>query len=227
MVLVFKIREGIVGYVVLDSISWQSSSGCFHLCIGTLSLLSPRASFLSLLETAEGHRPFPPFFFNCSKTHKIHHFTPCLFIRLSYCGPGEALSLIVRTLTALSGLPCALPEGASLQPSRTQWLAPVVDPGPKCYNPSLLTHTVQSSNCLMLFLRFHVFGDVLFTACHLTEGRNYFFISSPPSFLSQCSSIAGIEYFGGTVDFVNCWWCRWFYWYELDSLVRAAHPLLL
>ena len=62
MVLVFKIREGIVGFVVLDSISWQSSSGCFHLCIGTLSLLSPRANFLSLLETAEGHRPFPPFF---------------------------------------------------------------------------------------------------------------------------------------------------------------------
>ena len=167
------------------------------------------------------------FFFNCSKTHKIYHFTAFLFIRLSCCGPGEALSLIVRTLTALSGLPCALPEWASLQPSRTQWLAPVVDPGPTCYNPSLLIHIVQSSNCLMLFLCFHIFGDVLFTACHLTEGRNYFFISSPPSFLSQCSSIAGIEYFGGTVDFVNCWWCRWFYWYELDSLVRAAHPLLL
>ena len=198
MVLVFKIREGIVGFVVLDSISWQSSSGCFHLCIGTLSLLSPRANFLSLLETAEGHRPFPAFFFNCSKTHKIYHFTAFLFIRLSCCGPGEALSLIVRTLTALSGLPCALPEWASLQPSRTQWLAPVVDPGPTCYNPSLLTHIVQSSNCLMLFLCFHIFGDVLFTACHLTEGRNYFFISSPPSFLSQCSSIAGIEYFGGT-----------------------------
>lgn len=113
MVLVFKIREGIVGYVVLDSISWQSSSGCFHLCIGTLSLLSPHADFLTLPEMAEGHRPFP-FFFNCNEIHKVDRFTPFLFIRLSCCGPGEA-PLLSGALTALR---------PTLRPPRVSLLAP-------------------------------------------------------------------------------------------------------
>lgn len=29
----------------------------------------------------------------------------------------------------------------------------------------VVTHIVQSSDCLMLFLLFHIFWDVLFTAC--------------------------------------------------------------
>ena len=128
MVLVFKIREGIVGYVVLDGISWQSSSGCSHLCIGTLSSSSPRADFLTARDGRGAEAlsfiffkvqryllwMVSTFFLNCNEIHKVDRLL---------------LSFLFGCLTVGLGRPRALwcahgCLGPTLRPPRVSLLAP-------------------------------------------------------------------------------------------------------
>lgn len=70
----------------------------------------------------------------------------------------------------------------------------------------------------VVFTFSHILGCSLHClSCH--RGQKLLFYLVSPWFLSQCSSIAGIRLIWGTVDLVNCWWCRWFYlvWTQFPS----------